>query len=214
MAGQRARAEEHRLVALAFLFGEADHLEAERQPAALPVQFAHAGHRHEDAEPAVVFAAVAHRVVVAAGQQALGVRVAAVVDADDVADRVDLDLVEAAVGAHPVRQALRAGAVGIGQVGDGQLAALGIAGVAVGRQPLGPVPDQVAELGLLAELVVEPDLGDAVDVAQAFGQLEVRVVGQPALEGGDDLGLVQALAARAAHRQDEREAERWRCSRR
>jgi hypothetical protein len=30
----------------------------------------------------------------------------------------------------------------------------------------------------VAELVVQPDLGDAVDVAQALGELEVRVAGQ------------------------------------
>ena len=39
------------------------------------VQLAHAGHRHQDAEPAVVLAAVAHGVVVAAGQQAPGAAV-------------------------------------------------------------------------------------------------------------------------------------------
>ena len=83
-------------------------------------------------------------------------------------------VVEAAVLAHPVREPLRAGAVRVGEVGDGELAVLGVARVAVLGQPLGPVPDLVAELGLVAELVVEPDLGDAVDVAQALGELEVR----------------------------------------
>ena len=104
------------------------------------------------------------------------VAVAAVVDADHVADRVDLHVVEAAVGMHPVRQALRAGTVRVGQVGDGELAVFGIARVAVLGQPLGPVPDLVAELGHMAELVVQPDLGDAVDVAQALGAFEVGVV--------------------------------------
>jgi hypothetical protein len=46
----------------------------------------------------------------------------------------------------------------------------------------------VAQRGLDAELVVQPDLGDAVDVAQALGELEVRVAVQPPLEGRDDLG--------------------------
>jgi hypothetical protein len=96
--GQRARAQEGGLVALAFLLGESHHLDAERQAAAGAVQLAHAGHGHQDAQPAVVLAAVAHGVVVAAGQQAPGGRVAAVVDADHVADGIDADLVETAVG--------------------------------------------------------------------------------------------------------------------
>ena len=174
MPGQRARAQEHRLVALAFFFGEAHHLDAEGQPPAGAVQLAHAGHRHEDAQPPVVLAAVAHGVVVRAGEQPLRVAVAAVVDADHVADGVDLHLVEAAVGAHPVRQALRAGAVRVGQVGDGEFAALGITRVAVRRQALGPVPHQVAQFGHMAELVVQPDLGHAVDVAQALGHVRSR----------------------------------------
>ena len=106
-----------------------------------------------------------------------------------------------------MRQALRAGAVGVGQVGDRQFAALGVTGVAVGGQPLGPVPDQVAEFRRVIELVVQAQLGDAVDVAQRLGQLEVWMVLSASLEGLDDLLLVQALAARAAHRQDERKTE-------
>jgi hypothetical protein len=91
-AGQRAAAQEARgLVALAFLLGEGDHLDAVFQPPAGAVQRAHRGHRHQDAQAAVVLAAVAHGVVVAAGEQAraLAAVVAAVVDADDVADGVD-----------------------------------------------------------------------------------------------------------------------------
>jgi hypothetical protein len=65
---QRAGAEEGGLVALAFLLGEADHLDAEGQRAS-PRELAHAGHRREDAQPAVVLAAVAHGVVVRAGEQ-------------------------------------------------------------------------------------------------------------------------------------------------
>jgi hypothetical protein len=70
-----------------------------------------------------------------------------------------------------------------------------------------PVPHAVADGGLEAELVVQPDLGDAVDVAQALGAFEVHRVAQAALEGGDDLALVQADAARAAHREDEGKTE-------
>jgi hypothetical protein len=115
--------------------------------------------------------------------------------------------VEAAVLAHPVRQALRAGAVGIGEVGDGELAALGITRVAVLGQALGPVPHLVAERGLDAELVGEAQLDDTVDVAQAFGEFVIDRMFEPALEGGDDFALPQPGAARAAHREDEGKAE-------
>jgi hypothetical protein len=130
-----------------------------------------------------------------------------VVDADDVADGVDVHLVEAAVFTHPVRQPLGAGAVGVGQVGDGELAEFGMARVAELRQALGPVPDQVAEHRRDTELVVQPQLGDAVDVAHGLGELEVRVVGQPPHEGRNDLLARQAQAARPAHGQHEGKAE-------
>ena len=43
----------------------------------------------------------------------------------------------------------------------------------------------------MAELVIQAELGNAVNVAQALGELEVGVVIQPPLEGGDDLRLGQ-----------------------
>ena len=205
-ADQRARAEEGRLVALAFLLGERDDLDAERQAPPGAVQFANARHRNEDAEPAVVLAAVANRVVVRTGEQPLRTAVAAVVDADDVADRVDVNVVESAV-LHPALQAVRARAVRRRQVGHGQLAALLVAGVALGGERLGPVPHEVAELGRDAELVGEPDLCDAMDVAQALGKLEVRMAFDAAREAVDDLRAREPRAARPAHREDEREAE-------
>ena len=87
------------------------------------------------------------------------------------------------------------------------LAALGVARVAVARQRRGPVEDAVAARRLDAEGVVEAQLGDAVDVAQRLGQLELARVAQPTREGGDDLALVEPVAARPAHGEDEREAE-------
>ena len=60
-------AEEGRLVALSLLLGESDHLEVKRQAPALRRELPHHRHRHQDAEAAVVLAAVAHGVVVAAG---------------------------------------------------------------------------------------------------------------------------------------------------
>ena len=129
-----------------------------------------------------------------------------VVAAHHIAYRVDLDLVKAAV-LHPVADALRAGAVRVGQVGDGEQAFFGKAGVRMLGELFLPVPDLLAQRGRHAELVVQADFDDAVDVAQAFGQFKVGVAVQAALEGLDDLRLVQAHAARAAHRQDEGPAE-------
>ena len=81
-------------------------------------------------------------------------RIAAVVDADDVADRVDRDLVEAASSRIQCASCCGAGAVRVGEVGDRQLAALGVARVAVAASSFGPVPDLVAEHRRDAELVV------------------------------------------------------------
>jgi hypothetical protein len=147
----------------------------------------------------------------AAGQQRLrlaaaGRLVGAEVAPDHVADRIDADLVEAG-RAHVAADLLGAGAVRVGQVGDGELVVFSKAGIAVLCQRFVPVPDLVAQLGFGTELVGQADLGDAVDVAQRLGQLEVGVVVQPAREGLDDLRLGQAAAARTAHRQDEGEAE-------
>ncbi len=128
------------LVALAFLLGKADHLEAERQAPAGAVQLAHAGHRHEDAQPAVVLAAVAHGVEVRAGQQAPGGLVRAVIDArrrcpprPPVPRR---SRIRRASSAAAVRR--RPGAPR--SVSDGQLALLLEAGVPNGRPGPRPSP--------------------------------------------------------------------------
>jgi hypothetical protein len=55
-----------------------------------------------------------------------------------------------------------------------------------------PVPHLVAQRGWGGELVVQADLGDAVDVAQRLGALEVGVARQAPREGVDDLLLAQA----------------------
>ena len=206
LANQRARAEEGRPVALAFFFCKADHFDVEGQAFALTLQFAHAGHGHKDAEPAVVFAAVAHGVVVGARQQGFCVGKLRLVAAHYIAHRVNAHLVKAAF-THAGADKCRAGAVRVGQVSYRELAFFQIAGVAVLGQLLMPVPDLIAQRGLYSELVVQANFHDAVDVAQAFLQLKIRMVLQPAREGGDDLLPAQAHAARAAHREDERKAE-------
>ena len=104
------------------------------------MQLTHTSHGHKDTQAAIVFARIAHSVKVRASQQALGLRVAAVVDAHHIAHGIDGNLIKAAVLAHSAHQALGAGAVCIGQVGDRQLPALSVAGVAVDAQALVPVP--------------------------------------------------------------------------
>ena len=103
---------------------------------------------------------IVHRAVAEwpAGEQARGLWIGTVVDAYHVAHRIGAHLVEAA-RAHPLRELARAGAVGLGEVGDGQLPRFLEARVAVHGQRLGPVPDLVAELGRGAELVGQADLG-------------------------------------------------------
>src|SRR6218665_4032858 len=63
----RARAEKGGLVALALLFGERPHFDAEGQAPAGALQFAHTDHRHQDAQAAVGLDAIAPGVLVAAG---------------------------------------------------------------------------------------------------------------------------------------------------
>ena len=60
----RAAAEEARGEAHALFFGECDDVEVERQPAAEPLQVLGHDQRDEDAEPAVIFAGIADRIVV------------------------------------------------------------------------------------------------------------------------------------------------------
>ena len=98
-----------------------------------------------------------------------------------------------------MRDALRAGAVGVGEVGDGELAFFGVAGVGVGAEFFLPVPHVVAQRGLHAKLVVQANFCNAVDVAQRFLQLEVGVVVHPALKGADDVLFGQPGVARAPY---------------
>jgi hypothetical protein len=151
VADERARAQEGGLVALAFFFREAHHLEGEGQAPALPRELAHAGHRHEDAQAPVVLAAVAHGVVVRAGEQGARAGLRGLVAADHVAHGVDVHRVEAHV-AHQRADLRGAGAVRVGQVGDGELALLGIARVGVHRELFLPVPHVVAERDVGANL--------------------------------------------------------------
>ena len=108
------------------------------------------------------------------------------VDAHDIANGINAHLVKPAL-VHFLRDKRSAGAVCIGEVSDRELAFLQVARVAVLRQLFMPVPGFMAKCGLYAELVIQTDFNDAVDIAQAFTEFMVGVVAQPSLEGGDDL---------------------------
>ena len=206
MSDERARSEEGGLVALAFFFRKRHHLDAEGQALASAVQLAHAGQGHENAQAPVVLAAVAHRVVVAAGHQVACPWRSRVVAAHHVAHGVYLHPVKATF-AHALCNVTAAGAVRVGEVGHRELALFGKAGVRVAGQRLVPVPHIVAQHRLGSELVVQANLGNAVDVAQGLSQLKFGVVVQPPCKGVDDFLLGETRAARPAHRQDEREAK-------
>ena len=211
VADQCAGRQEGGLEALAFLFGEGHDFNIEGQPNGPARQLLDAHDGHEDAQSSVVLAAVAHGVVMAAGEQRFRFAlrhelVRAQVTPDHVAHGVDVHLIEPRI-AHGLRKLRRAGAVCIGQVGHRELPVLGKAGVAVPRQRLVPIPHLLAQQRFDAELVGQSNLGDAVDIAQRLGALHVRMVAHAPREGVDDLALAQARAARPAHGQDEGEAE-------
>ena len=211
VADQCAGRQEGGLEALAFLFGEGHDFNIEGQPNGPARQLLDAHDGHEDAQSSVVLAAVAHGVVMAAGEQRFRFAlrhelVRAQVTPDHVAHGVDVHLIEPRI-AHGLRKLRRAGAVCIGQVGHRELPVLGKAGVAVPRQRLVPIPHLLAQQRFDAELVGQSNLGDAVDIAQRLGALHVRMVAHAPREGVDDLALAQARAARPAHGQDEGKAE-------
>src|SRR4029079_5904463 len=64
-----------------------------------------------------------------------------------------------------------------------------------------------AVLGNEGEAIVEPQLRDAMDVAERLGLLEIPMVVEPPLERREDLLARQRRTARPAHREHEREAE-------
>ena len=99
------------------------------------------------------------------------------------------------------------GPVCVREVSDGELAFFRVAGIGVHAQRLMPVPHIIAQAGRDAKFVVKAKLHDAVDVAQALGQLKFGMVGEPPLKRLENLPLGQPRAARAAHRQHKRKAE-------
>ena len=101
VTGQRARTQERGFVALAFFFGKAHHFDVKGQALVLAVQLAHTGHGDKNAQSAVIFAAIAHGVVVAACEQRLGLGLGGAVTAHHIADGINFDVIKPTV-AHPV----------------------------------------------------------------------------------------------------------------
>ena len=167
------------------------------------VQLAHAGHRRKNSQPPVMLAAVAHGIVMRSCQQGFGMGHAAFVNTDHVADCINVNVVKAA-GAQGAGEKLGAGAVRIGQVSDSQLTFFFVARVAVFSQCFAPVPHVIAQSGLYAKLVIDTQLHHPVNIAQALRHFKVRVIGQAALKGADDVLLAEARTAWATNRQDER----------
>ena len=80
LADDRARAEKGRPVALAFFFGKADRLRGRKAGAGRArCSSRTADHRHQDAEPAVVLATIAHGVEMRPGQEPFRLRIGRVV---------------------------------------------------------------------------------------------------------------------------------------
>ena len=201
VAHQGARPQEGGFVALSFFLGKCHHFNPERQTTLLLRELLHTGHGHKDTQAAVVFAAIANRVVVRSGHEKARAGHGRVVAPHHIAHRVDLHVVKAAV-AHPVADALCAGAVGVRQVGHRELPFLGEPRVAVLGQGFLPVPHRMTQRRLDTKFVVQADFDNAVDVAQTLLQLKCGVTPQSALKGLDDLPLVQADTARSANREN------------
>ena len=91
--------------------------------------------------------------------------------------------------------------MGIGQVGDGEQAALGVAGVAVRAQLLMPVPDVLAQRGAVAEGVAQSQFGVAMERDQRLFPFDVDRMVQATREAGDGLARVQFAAPCVVRRQ-------------
>ena len=142
---QGARAQKRRLVTLPFFFCETHHFDVKGQALTCCFEGLHTGHRHKNPQPTIVFATVAHGVVMAAGEQGFCAARARrrEVLADDIADGIDLHVIKT-TGQHLDADLRGAGAVRVGEVGDGELALFCKARVAVDTQCFLPVPHLVA----------------------------------------------------------------------
>ena len=113
VAGERACAQKRGPVALAFFLRKGHDFQTERQAPLRPVHGLHARQRHVNAQPSVVLTAVAHRVVVAAGEQRRCVGTRTLVAPDHIAHGVDVHAVATGV-THVLHDARSTGAVCVG----------------------------------------------------------------------------------------------------
>ena len=138
-ARDRAAAEQRGCEADAFLVGEPDHLDGERQPALSLVQIGNAGNRGDQAERAVPFAGIADGVVMRAQHQARQARGLAFVTAADISDRIEMRV--HAGGPHPVQDEVGRRAMLGGEENAGQM----FRGLGNLRQPLDPADDFITQ---------------------------------------------------------------------
>ena len=120
-------------------------------------------------------------------------RLVGFVDADNIANSIYLDFVKSA-GLHAEFDRACTFAMRVGEVGDGEffprsgwIFGVHFSGITKLRQPLMPIPNLVAERGLVAQFVVEANFNNAMDIAQAFRQLVIRMVMQAPLKSRDDV---------------------------
>ena len=142
-ARHRPAAEQRRGKAHALLVGKADDFNGERQPLAALVQIGDAGNRGDDAERAVPFAGIAHRIVMRAQHQARQPRPLALVTAADIADGVEM---RGHAGiAHPGQNEIGRGAVFRGEENPRQM----FRRLGDRPEPVDPANDFIAEQGVL-----------------------------------------------------------------
>ncbi len=209
-ADQRARAEEGGLVALAFLFGEADHLEAEGQA---PARRGAARARRPSARRCPAGRRTCRRCARCRSGCRSAARLAPAGRCRG-RRRPRCRPRRSPTSSKPQSSRIQcrdlrgAGAVRVGQVGDGELAVLGVARVAVRGQLLRPVPDQVAQRR--ARRRTCRSAGSRRCGGCCAGTRPARSRDGCASRRSKVSMIcrrVQPGAARAAHRQDEREAE-------
>ena len=193
-SGKRAAAEERRLEAHAFLVGERDNLEIERQRGVLPAQMRHAGDRQRHAEAAVEFAGVDDGVVMRPGDQRLRAGLAAAPAADDIAYGIDLGF--QARREHEVADRRRCCLMSRAQVRAGQRRLV----VAVRSEAFLHGHDVRADR--LAQSFGKAKPGDAAYLRERFPPFGGSSVLHARGERGDDRSAIMA-----AHGQNEREAE-------
>ena len=119
-----------------------------------------------------------------------------------ITQHIDFHRIKAAF-THTLRKLLRAGFVRIGHVGHGELAKFLEARITVNAERFMPIPQFITQLGLLTKLIVQTNLCNAMNIAQALMQLKIWMSTQSTLKCCDDLLARKPRAAWPAHSEDE-----------